>query len=51
ATLERAHEAAPETIRYNGYARRIVLEETESKVPERRRRAAGLAERLGLLAA
>ncbi|MYR76520.1 MULTISPECIES: helix-turn-helix domain-containing protein [unclassified Streptomyces] len=51
ATLERAHEAAPETIRYNGYARRIVLEETESKVPERRRRAAALAERLGLLAA
>lgn len=51
ATLERAHQAAPETIRYNGYARRIVLEETESKVPARRQRAAVLAEQLGLLAA
>ncbi|OKI41670.1 hypothetical protein A6A29_37710 [Streptomyces sp. TSRI0281] len=50
ATLERAHKAAPETIRYNGYARRIVLEETESKVPARRQRAAQLAEQLGLLA-
>lgn len=51
ATLERAHEAAPETIRYNGYARRIVLEETESRIPARRQRAAVLADRLGLLAA
>ncbi|MFE7708847.1 helix-turn-helix domain-containing protein [Streptomyces sp. NPDC057486] len=51
ATLEKAHHAAPETIRYNGYARRIVLEETESRVPARRQRAAVLAEQLGLLAA
>ncbi|MEE4493807.1 helix-turn-helix domain-containing protein [Streptomyces sp. BE230] len=51
ATLEKAHEAAPETIRYNGYARRIVLEETESKVPAHRQRAAALADQLGLLAA
>ncbi|NDZ65289.1 helix-turn-helix domain-containing protein [Streptomyces cyaneofuscatus] len=51
ATLERAHQAAPETIRYNGYARRIVLEETESKFPARRQRAAALAGQLGLLAA
>lgn len=51
ATLERAHKAAPETIAYNGYARRIVLEEAESKSPVRRRRAAHLAEELGLLAA
>lgn len=51
ATLERAYKAAPETIRYNGYARRIVLEETESRVPVRRRRAAALADQLGLLAA
>lgn len=51
ATLEKAHQAAPETIRYNGYARRIVLEETESKTPARRQRAAVLAEQLGLLAA
>ncbi|MFE4329680.1 helix-turn-helix domain-containing protein [Streptomyces sp. NPDC056831] len=51
ATLEKAHSAAPETIKYNGYARRIVLEETESKVPARRQRAAVLADQLGLLAA
>ncbi|WP_420168339.1 helix-turn-helix domain-containing protein [Streptomyces violaceoruber] len=51
AMLAQAHEAAPETIRYSGYARRIVLEETESRVPARRRRAATLAEQLELLAA
>ncbi|MGY4903330.1 helix-turn-helix domain-containing protein [Streptomyces sp. 900116325] len=51
ATLEKAHKAAPETIKYNGYARRIVLEETESRVPARRQRAAALADQLGLLAA
>ncbi|MFE7245980.1 helix-turn-helix domain-containing protein [Streptomyces sp. NPDC057580] len=51
ATLEKAHQAAPETIRYNGYARRIVLEETESRFPARRKRAAALADQLGLLAA
>lgn len=51
ATLERAHKAAPETIVYNGYARRIVLEEVESKSPVHRRRAAQLAAELGLLAA
>ncbi|MGW0835469.1 helix-turn-helix domain-containing protein [Streptomyces prunicolor] len=51
ATLDKAHEAAPETIKYNGYARRIVLEECESKQPDRRRRASELAVKLGLLAA
>ncbi|MFC4063656.1 helix-turn-helix domain-containing protein [Actinoplanes subglobosus] len=51
ATLEKAHEAAPETIRYNGYAKRIVLEEAESKTPARRRRASQLAVKIGLLAA
>lgn len=51
ATLAKAHEAAPETIAYNGYARRIVLEETESKSPDRRRRASELAVKLGVLAA
>ncbi|GAA3378770.1 helix-turn-helix transcriptional regulator [Streptomyces sannanensis] len=51
ATLDKAHEAAPETIRYNGYARRIILEETEAKSPERRRRAAELAVKVGLLTA
>ncbi|MFJ6386465.1 helix-turn-helix domain-containing protein [Streptomyces sp. NPDC091972] len=51
ATLAQAHEAAPETIKYNGYAKRIVLEETEAKSPARRRRASQLAVKLGLLAA
>ncbi|MFF0551441.1 helix-turn-helix domain-containing protein [Streptomyces sp. NPDC004311] len=51
ATLEQAHAAAPETIRYNGYARSIVLEETTSRVPERRQRASQLAVEIGLLAA
>ncbi|MEU6403946.1 helix-turn-helix transcriptional regulator [Streptomyces sp. NPDC046985] len=51
ATLAQAYEAAPETIKYNGYARRIVLEETEAKSPARRRHASELAVKLGLLAA
>ncbi|MEO3768060.1 helix-turn-helix transcriptional regulator [Streptomyces sp. B8F3] len=51
ATLEKANAAAPETIRYNGYARRIILEESEAKSPARRRRAASLATKVGLLAA
>jgi transcriptional regulator with XRE-family HTH domain len=51
ATLEKAHRTAPETIRYNGYARRILLEETESKQAARRRRASKLAVEIGLLSA
>lgn len=51
ATLAQAHEAAPETIRYNGYARGIILEETESRVAARRQRASDLAVKVGLLAA
>lgn len=51
ATLAQAHEAAPETIRYNGYAKTIILEEVESTVAARRDRAAELAHRIGLLAA
>jgi transcriptional regulator with XRE-family HTH domain len=51
ATLAQAHEAAPETIRYNGYAKRIILEETEAKSPARRRRASELAVKLDMLAA
>ncbi|MFE9391734.1 helix-turn-helix domain-containing protein [Streptomyces sp. NPDC006784] len=50
ATLDKAFQAAPETIRYNGYARRIVLEETEAKSPDRRRRASELAVKIGVLA-
>lgn len=50
ATLEKAFRTAPETIRYNGYARRIILEETESKQAQRRRRASELAAEVGILA-
>ncbi|MEU9878202.1 helix-turn-helix domain-containing protein [Streptomyces phaeochromogenes] len=51
ATLNKAYEAAPETIKYNGYAKRIVLEEAECKDPARRHRASELAVKIGLLAA
>jgi len=51
ATLDKAYEAAPETIKYNGYAKRIVLEETESKDPARRRQASQLAVKMGMLVA
>ncbi|MFD5663467.1 helix-turn-helix transcriptional regulator [Streptomyces anthocyanicus] len=51
ATLEKAHRSAPETIAYNGYARRIILEEAESKQTDRRRRASELAVEVGILAA
>ncbi|MFI6346969.1 helix-turn-helix domain-containing protein [Streptomyces sp. NPDC050560] len=51
ATLAKAHEAAPETIKYNGYAKAIILEEAESKAPVRRRRASELAVRIGMLTA
>ncbi|MFF2193250.1 XRE family transcriptional regulator [Streptomyces sp. NPDC058157] len=49
ATLAQAHATAPDTVRYNGYARRIILEEAEAKSPSRRRRASDLAARLGLV--
>lgn len=51
ATLAQAHEAAPETVQYNGHARRILLEELEAKGPQRRRRASELSARIGLLTA
>ncbi|MFG2638556.1 helix-turn-helix domain-containing protein [Streptomyces sp. NPDC048362] len=51
ATLEKAYRAAPETIKYNGYARSIILEEAESKQVSRRRRASELAVEIGILAA
>ncbi|MGK5631671.1 helix-turn-helix domain-containing protein [Streptomyces sp. URMC 123] len=51
ATLAQAHAAAPDTVRWNGYAKRIVLEETAAPSPERRRRAARLAVDIGLLTA
>lgn len=49
ATLSDAHTAAPETVAYNGYARRIVLEEMDSAQPARRRRAAELAQAIGMI--
>ncbi|MGH3656621.1 MAG: XRE family transcriptional regulator, partial [Micromonosporaceae bacterium] len=51
ATLAQAYETAPETIRYNGYARRIILEEVEARSPARRQRAGELAVKVGVLAA
>ncbi|GAB3474545.1 XRE family transcriptional regulator [Nocardiopsis coralliicola] len=50
-TLAAAHAAAPETIRYNGYARRILLEEMDTRDPRRRQRASMLAEKVGVLKA
>ncbi|WP_435215947.1 helix-turn-helix transcriptional regulator [Streptomyces sp. bgisy034] len=51
ATLEKAARTAPETIKYNGYARAIILEEVESTQAARRHRASELAMDIGLLAA
>ncbi|TDQ53051.1 hypothetical protein [Actinorugispora endophytica] len=47
--LDAAHDAAPETIRYNGYARRIILEELNATSGRRRQRASGLAAKVGML--
>ncbi|MEE2049504.1 helix-turn-helix domain-containing protein [Nocardiopsis tropica] len=49
SVLEAANEAAPETIRYNGYARRIILEELDERDGRRQRRASELADKMGLL--
>ncbi|MFD8233981.1 helix-turn-helix transcriptional regulator [Streptomyces sp. NPDC059696] len=51
ASLEKAYESAPETIRYNGYARAILLEQVESTQAPRRRRASELAVKVGILTA
>ncbi|HEY5990295.1 MAG TPA: helix-turn-helix transcriptional regulator [Streptosporangiaceae bacterium] len=48
-TLEDAYTTAPETIRYNGYARRIVLELLEEEAAPLRNRAQLLAGKVGLL--
>ncbi|MEO5877547.1 MAG: helix-turn-helix transcriptional regulator [Streptosporangiaceae bacterium] len=47
-TLQRAYSAAPETARYNGYCRRMVLDLTEGPAVLRQD-AHDLAERVGLL--
>ncbi|GAA3737939.1 transcriptional regulator with XRE-family HTH domain [Spinactinospora alkalitolerans] len=49
AVLDAAHDAAPETIKYNGYARRILLEELDARQSQRRQRATALADKVGLL--
>ncbi|WP_405084299.1 helix-turn-helix domain-containing protein [Microbispora sp. NBC_01389] len=46
-TLELAQHTAPETIKYNGYAKRMALELTE--LPAMRRQANELADKIGLL--
>jgi tetratricopeptide (TPR) repeat protein len=48
-TLDAAYKAAPETIRYNGYARRILLELATEGRADLRRQANDLAERVGRL--
>ena len=48
--LNAAYAAAPETIRYNGYARSIVVELASGGPAGLRRDAGGLAERIGVLA-
>lgn len=48
-TLELAEQAAPETIRYNGYARRMTLELAEAGPVPLRPQARRLADRIGLL--
>jgi hypothetical protein len=45
--LEAAQRTAPETIRYNGYARSIVAELTASGPTRLRREAAALGEKIG----
>jgi transcriptional regulator with XRE-family HTH domain len=46
-TLQLAQQAAPETIRYNGYARRLALELSDR--PATRRQALQLADQIGLM--
>lgn len=46
-TLDSAYVAAPETIRYNGYARRMVREAADGH-GEQRRSARNLADRIGI---
>jgi hypothetical protein len=48
-SLDAAYAVAPETIRYNGYARRILLEVTTEGPSRLRRQANDLADRVGLL--
>jgi hypothetical protein len=49
AALDDAQTAAPETVRYNGYARRMTVELASEGSPDVRRGARTLADRIGLL--
>ena len=49
-TLQSAYRTAPETMRWNGYARQMTQELAESGPAGLRREAAGLAQRLGVSA-
>jgi tetratricopeptide (TPR) repeat protein len=49
AALDSAFASAPETIRYNGFAREIILDELDSPHVRRRERASKLARDIGLL--
>jgi tetratricopeptide (TPR) repeat protein len=48
-TLDSAYKTAPETIRYNGYARKILFELATEGPADLRRDANGLADRIGML--
>lgn len=48
-TLRDAHRSAPETIRFNGYARRLVADLATAPAPQVRRDARDLADRIGIL--
>jgi transcriptional regulator with XRE-family HTH domain len=48
-TLQLAHQAAPETIRYNGYARRMTLDLCETGPAALRPQARELADHIGLM--
>ncbi|SBW24628.1 XRE family transcriptional regulator [Candidatus Protofrankia californiensis] len=47
--LDAARETAPETIKYNRYAQRIILGELDAREQMRRERAGDLARKIGLL--
>jgi transcriptional regulator with XRE-family HTH domain/tetratricopeptide (TPR) repeat protein len=49
SALKDAYTAAPETIRYNGYARRMIREYAEGSTPALQRDARELADKVGLL--
>lgn len=49
SALSDAYTAAPETIRYNGYARRMIVEYAQGSTPALQRDARHLADKVGLL--